>query len=174
MQPRNRVAVFRGDTMTSEEFRQQYKAYDWDTTYQPLAVVLNSGNRVYIDKPEQVSLPPEELVITRRTNPRKPERYRYADITRLVPMMELPADPGGMSYAEFDPLIRELLMADPFEPFVIELKNGEHIELNERGGTTRAGRFIAIWTDSPKQFLRVNFDQVARLSRKAVATAGKE
>lgn len=33
--------------------------------------------------------------------------------------MELPADPGGMSYPEFDPLIRELLMA---EPFVIELK----------------------------------------------------
>jgi hypothetical protein len=163
--------------MTHDEFRRQYEAWydEFDSQpYTPLAVVLTAGNRVYIDKPEQVTLAPEELVITRRQNPRKPERYRYGDIARLVPLVELPADPGGMSYAEFDQLIRELLMAEPFQPFVIELKNGERIELNERGGTTRAGRFIAIWTDAPSQHLRVNFDQVAGLRRKSLAPVGRE
>src|SRR5215471_9196494 len=94
---------FRSAAMTHVEFRRQYEAYGWEP-YQPLAVVLANGQRTYIDMPEQVALAPDELVITRRTNPRKPERYRYAEIDRLVPLMELPADPGGISYAEFDPL----------------------------------------------------------------------
>jgi hypothetical protein len=159
--------------MTHDEFRQQYEAYPWDP-YQPLAVILSSGERVYIDMPEQVRLTPDELVITRRSSPRKPERYRYADIARLVPLLELPADPGGISYAEFDPLIRELLMAEPFQPFAIELKNGERIELHERGGTTRAGRFIALLPELPKALRSVNFDQVARLTRLTPAAAGRD
>lgn len=158
--------------MTRDEFWRQYNVYEWEP-YQPLAVILTSGVRTYIDMPEQAMPGSGELVITRRNSPRKPERYPYADIDRLVPLMELPADPGGMKYADFDPLIRELLMADPFEPFVIELKNGERIELDERGGTTRAGRFIVLLGEPPRPFVHVEFDQVARLMRKELATAGR-
>ena len=62
--------------MTRDEFCRQYNAYEWDP-YQPLAVILTNGNRIYIDMPEQVMRTGDELIITRRMNPRKPERYRY-------------------------------------------------------------------------------------------------
>jgi hypothetical protein len=159
--------------MTYDEFRAQYRAYDWEP-YAPLALIPTSGERVYIDMPEQAALAAGDLIVTRRAKAHRPERYRYADLDRLVPLTDLPADPGGMSHAEFDPLIRELLMAEPFQPFVIELKNGQQIEVNERGGTTRAGRFIAIWTDTPRRLVRVHFDQIAVLRCKALAAAEKE
>jgi hypothetical protein len=148
--------------MTHDEFRQQYEAYPWDP-YQPLAVILASGERVYIDMPEQVRLTPDELVITRRANPRKPERYRYAEIARLVPLLELPPDPGGMSYAEFDQLIRELLMAELFQPFVIELRNGERILIDHRGEIGRGGRHIILFDRIPRPSNHINYEQVARL-----------
>ena len=145
--------------MTHDEFRQQYEAYPWDP-YQPLAVILSTGQRVYIDMPEQVQLTADELVITRRTSPRKPERYRYADIARLVPLMELPADPGGMSYAEFDPLIRQLILQEPFRPYVVELRSGERIEVTRPA--PRAGRFMKVW--EPSRLLRsIEFHDIARI-----------
>lgn len=158
--------------MTHEEFRQQYEAYPWDP-YHPLAVILTNGERTYIDMPEQVTLAPDELVITRRSNPRKPERHRYAGIARLVPLMELAAEPGGISYAEFDPLIRRLLMAQPFEPFTIELKTGERIELAERGGTVRAGRAVSVWARPMKARVKITWDQIARITTNAAAVAGR-
>lgn len=148
--------------MTHDEFRKQYEDYPWDP-YQPLAVLLADGRRTYIDMPEQVRLTPDELVITRRTDPRKPERHRYADISRLVPLLELPTDPGGMSYAEFDPLIRELLMAEPFRPFAIELKSGEVIEINRRPQISRLCRHFTLFGEPPRSFTHYTFDQVARL-----------
>ena len=157
--------------MTRKEFWQRYKTYERNPS-QPLAVLLTNGSRVYIDKPEQVTPDYEVVTITRWQNPNRPESYRYDDITRLVLMTELPADPDGMSYAEFNDRMSELLVADPFEPFVIELKNGERVELDERRGTTRAGRFIRIW-DGVGQPVGINFDQVARLTRKALTPAGR-
>ncbi len=157
--------------MTRREFLQQYRVYEREM-YQPLAVMLTDGRRVYIDKPEQMTPDYETVTITRWQHPNRPESYRYDDIARLVPMTELPADPDGMSYAEFNDVMSEWLVADPFEPFVIELKNGERVELDERRGTTRAGRFIRIW-DGVGQPVGINFDQVARLSRKALAPAGR-
>jgi hypothetical protein len=157
--------------MTHDDFKQQYEAYPWDP-YQPLVVLLADGRRVYIDMPEQVRLNPDELVITRRTHPR-PERYRYEEIVRLVPLLQLPAEPGGMSYAEFDPLIRRLLMAEPFQPFVIELKNGERIELKKRGGTVRAGRAIAVVGEPPHTLTKIAFDDVARITPQVVTTTEK-
>ena len=157
--------------MTHDEFRRQYEAYEWDP-YQPLAVVLANGTRTYIDKPEQMTPGNDELIITRWQNPRKPERYRYADIAQLIPLLQMPADPDGMSYAEFNDRMSELLVADPFVPFVIELKNGERVELDARRGTTRAGRFIRVW-DGVGQPVGINFDQVARLSRKTLSPAGR-
>jgi hypothetical protein len=152
--------------MTYEQFRRQYEAYPWDS-YHPLALILASGNRAYIDMPEQVTLTPAELVITRRAHPRQPERHRYADIVQLVPLLELPADPGGLSYAEFDPLIRRLLMADPFQPFVIELKNGMRIELDERGGTVRAGRAVSVQARSGNGRVKLTWDQITRITTSA-------
>jgi hypothetical protein len=148
--------------MTHDEFKQQYEAYQWDP-YHPLVVLLADNRRVYIDMPEQVRSNPDELVITRRTHPR-PERYRYEEIVRLVPLLQLPAEQGGMSYAEFDPLIRRLLMAEPFQPFVIELKNGKRIELKKRGGTVRAGRAIAVASEFPHTLTKIAFDDVARIT----------
>jgi hypothetical protein len=155
--------------MTHDEFRQQYEA--WHDTfdqgpYSPLAVILMTGDRVYIDMPEQVTLAEDELVITRRKNPRKPERYRYSDIAQLIPLSELPADSGGVSYAEFDPLMRELLMADPFQPFVIELTNGERLEINKRSEIGRAGRHLTLFGEPPQSFTHYTFNQVARLVQK--------
>jgi len=155
--------------MTHDEFHRQYEDYPWDP-YQPLAVFLSDGRRVYIDTPEQVRLTPDELVITRRTDPRHPERYRYADISRLVPLLELPADPGGMSYAEFDPLVRGLILREPFQPFVVELRTGEKIEVNRPG--PRSGRFMVILGEPHEPFRSVAFDDVARLTPRAeMATA---
>jgi hypothetical protein len=148
--------------MTAEEFRQRYEAYDWEP-HHPLVVILKSGQRGYIDMPEQVTLAPDELIITRRANPHRPERYRYADIDRVVPLMELPADPGGMSYAEFDPLIRELLMADPFRPFVIELRTGERLEINRRADIGRACRHFTLFGNPPRSFTQYTYDQVTRV-----------
>ena len=128
--------------MTRDEFRQQYDAYEWDP-YAPLAVILMSGTRAYIDVPEQATFTDTEVVITRRRHPNRPEKYPFADIARLVPLDQLPADPGSMSYAEFDPLIRELLMAEPFQPFVVELKTGERVEITRRPEIGRMGRFVS-------------------------------
>lgn len=145
--------------MTHDEFRQRYEAYEWEP-YHPLAVILTSGKRAYIDMPEQVNLTPDELVITRRANPRRPERYSYADIAQLVPLMELPADPGGIGYAEFDPLIRELIIQRPFRPFVVELRSGERIEVTR--AAPRGGRFMKVW--EPAGSLRsIEFDDIARI-----------
>ena len=154
--------------MTREEFRQRYEDYPWDP-YHPLAVILANGGRTYIDMPEQVELTWDGLVITRRPQPRKPERYPYSDIAGLVPLLELPADPGGMSYAEFDPLIRKLLMAEPFEPFAIELKTGEVIEINRRHEIGRACRHFVIFGEPPRSFTNYTFDQVSRLIPKSEA-----
>jgi hypothetical protein len=167
---------FPGADMTHDEFRRQYEDYPWDP-YHPLAVILTTGPRVYIDKPEQVALAPDELVITRRVNPRKPEHYRYADIAQLVPLLELPADPGGLSYAEFDPLIRRLLMADPFEPFVIELRTGAQLRVNSRPDLSRAGRHLTLFGRPRWISTSYTYDQVARLIPKAetvVARPGGE
>jgi hypothetical protein len=118
--------------------------------------------------PEQVRLTPDELVITRRASPRKPERYRYADITQLIPLLELPADPGGMSYAEFDPLIRELLLARPFQPFVVELRSGERVEVTQPA--PRGGRFMKVW--EPSGSLRsIEFHNIARVVAPAELTS---
>jgi hypothetical protein len=146
--------------MTQEEFRSQYEAYSWDP-YHPLGVILANGQRVYIDKPEQVELTLNELVLTRRSTPSKPERYHYSEISQLVPLLELPADPGGISYAEFDPLIRELLMAEPFQPFAIKLKTGEVIEIGRRPEIGRAGRYLNIRKEYAVTHL--TYDQLARL-----------
>ena len=146
--------------MTRDEFRQQYEAYEWDP-YQPLAVILTSGNRTYIDKPEQVGLTDDELVITRRQNPRKPEKYRYADIAQLIPLLDLPADPGCMSYAEFDPLIRELILQRPFRPFVVELRTGERVEVTR--SSPRAGRFMTVLNGSSDPIRFIVFDDIARI-----------
>jgi hypothetical protein len=159
MRPRA-AFIFEGRAMTCDEFRQQYEAYEWDP-YSPLAVILATGNRVYIDMPEQVTLTDDELVITRRKNPRKPERYRYADIARLVPLMELPADPGGMSYAEFDAIMRELIVQRPFSPFVVELRSGERIEVTK--AAPRGGRFMKVWSDVAGPLRSIEFHDIARI-----------
>lgn len=146
--------------MTHDEFRQQYEAYEWDP-YSPLAVVLTTGNHVYIDLPEQATLADDELVITRRKNPRKPEHYRYADIAQLIPLSDLPADPGGVSYAEFDALMRELILREPFRPFVVELRNGERIEVTRRA--PRSGRFMRAWSDVAGPLRIIEFHDIARI-----------
>lgn len=158
--------------MTRDEFLKQCEA--WHDTfdqgpYSPLAVILMTGNRVYIDMPEQVTRAEDELVIPRRKNPRKPERYRFADIAQLIPLSELPAGPGGVSYAEFDALMREFLMANPFQPFVIELTNGERLEINKRSEIGRGGRHLTLFGEPPQSFTHYTFDQVARLIQKSRA-----
>lgn len=158
--------------MTRDEFRTQYEA--WHDTfdrgpYSPLAVLLAAGNHVYIDKPEQVTLSEDELVITRRKNPGKPERYRYADIAQLVPLSELPADPGGVSYAEFDALMRELLMADPFQPFVVELRSGERVEV--KSPAPRGGRFMHVWSDTFGPLRSIEFHDIGRILTTADTTS---
>lgn len=145
--------------MTHDEFRQQYEAYEWDP-YSPLAVILMNGNRVYIDMPEQVARSGDELVIIRRKNPRKPERYKYADIARLVPLVELPADPGGVSYAEFDALMRKLILQEPFQPFVVELRSGEQVEVTRRA--PRGGRFMHVWNETGP-LRSIEFHTIARI-----------
>lgn len=81
--------------------------------------------------------------------------------------MELPADRGAMSYAEFDPLIRELLMAEPFVPFVIELKGGERLTITRRAELGRACRHLIYFGEPPRSFTHYTFDQVARLTPNA-------
>jgi hypothetical protein len=147
--------------MTRHEFQQRYEEYPWDP-YIPLAVFLKDGRRVYIDLPEQVKFSDSELIITRRSHPQKPERYPYAEITRLVPLDQLPAEAGGMSYAEFDPLIRELLMADPFRPFTIELKSGERIDIQSRPEIGRAGRFVKFYRGNERS--SVTYEHIKRLA----------
>ena len=66
-----------------------------------------------------------------------------------------------MSYAEFDPLIRELLMAEPFQPFAIKLKTGEVIEIGRRPEIGRAGRHLNIRKEYAVTHL--TYDQVAML-----------
>jgi hypothetical protein len=150
--------------MTHDEFRQQYEAYEW-YPYSPLTVILATGNRVYVDMPEQVTLTGEELVITRRKNPKKPEHYRYADITRLVPLRELPADPGGISYAEFDALMPELILREPFRPFVVELRSGERVEVTHPA--PRGGRFMHVWSDVSGPLRSIEFHNIARIVTQA-------
>jgi len=146
--------------MTHDEFRRQYETYEWDP-YQPLAVILANGTRTYIDMPEQPTLTADELVITRRANPRRPERHKYADVAQLVPLMELPADPGGMSYAEFDPLIRELITQRPFRPFAVELRSGEQVKVTRLA--TRGGRFVNVRNDPSGPRRQIEFDDIARI-----------
>lgn len=148
--------------MTRSEFWQAYEAHEWDP-YQPLAVLLADGTRTYIDKPEQVAPEFGEVVITRRQNPQRPERYKYADIARLVPLTDLPADPGGMRYADFDALIRELLMAEPFRPFAIELKDGTVLDISRRAQIGRGGRYLTLFGEPPHSFAQYTYDQIARL-----------
>lgn len=158
--------------MTAAEFGDKFNAYDWDL-YQPLAVLLKDGRRVYVDPPgREAGLHPDELVITRGRNPKQPERYRYAEIADLVGMLDLPADPGRMSYAEFDPLIREYLMADPFLPFAVELASGEVLEVKRRRDLGRACRFIRWRGTADYREVQYTFDDIIRLIPRLVpATA---
>ncbi|MBX9583369.1 MAG: hypothetical protein K2X87_23960 [Gemmataceae bacterium] len=149
--------------MTAAEFGDKFNAYDWDL-YQPLAVLLKDGRRTYIDPPGDQARPrPDELVIIRRSNPKNPERHRYEEITDLVGMLDLPADQGRMSYAEFDSLIRQYLMADPFLPFAVELRSGEVLEVKRRPDLGRVCRHLR-WHGTPgRPDTYYTFDDVARL-----------
>lgn len=146
--------------MTAAEFRTKYVAYDWDP-YHPLAVLLKDGRRAYIDMPEQATLGPNGLVITRRYTPQKPEQYRYEDIRDVVGMLDLPADPGCISYAEFDPLIRRLILQKPFKPYILELRDGRRVPV--RRPSPRNGRAMLILGRRKDPFVKLAFDEVARV-----------
>ncbi|MBX9628777.1 MAG: hypothetical protein K2X82_33595 [Gemmataceae bacterium] len=146
--------------MTATEFRSKYVAYGWDP-YHPLALILTDGRRVYIDMPEQAELGPNELVITRRSAPRKPERYRYEDIRDVVGMLDLPADPGCISYAEFDPLIRRLILQKPYRPYVLELRDGRRIPVNQP--SPRHCRAVTVLGDGDQPVVKLWFDDIARV-----------
>jgi hypothetical protein len=154
--------------MTRAEFCQQYKTYTREP-YQPLAMILASGQRAYIDKPEQVAPDYEEVVLTRWQNPHRPERYKYADIARLVPLMELPADPGGVSYADFDALMRDLITQRPFSPFAVELRSGERVEVTKPA--PRGGRFMKVWSGVAGPLRSIEFHDIARIVTPATVTS---
>lgn len=154
--------------MTHDEFASAVRPLLDPARFVPIALDLSTGDRVFIDMPEQAEVRPGWVVITRRSRP-TPERYGYDVIERVTPADRLPADPGGISYAEFDAAIRRLLTQDPFRPFVIELRDGRRIDLDQRGETVRAGRYVLIRPAESGPLVRVTYDQIARLAPKADA-----
>lgn len=166
MMPPGAEFRFRGAIMTAEEFRRQAEPLLNPDKFVPIAVDLSTGDRVFIDMPEQAELRGNQLLITRRGR-RFPEKYGYDVIERVIPADRLPPDPGGISYAEFDTTIRQLLTAEPFRPFVIELRNGDRIELHERAGTVRAGRVVVIPFLASRPVLKITYDQIARITTAA-------
>lgn len=152
--------------MTSGEARARLEPLlDWKV-FVPTAVDLIDGERVFIDKPEQAKLSREALVIARRV-PARLIGLPYPDIASITPATELPAEPGGIAYAEFDALMSQLLMREPFQPFSIEIRTGVVIEVTSRRRIDRTGRFVIVYDETRTSRMLYTYDQIARVISEA-------
>ena len=84
-------------------------------------------------------------------------------MARVAPLDEIPGEPGGMSYADFYATIRPLFWAEPFRPYVVELRNGDKLAVASPGRLTLAGRFGLFISDAPARIVRFSYDQVTRV-----------
>ena len=128
----------------------------------PVVLERTNGERVIVDKIEQTHFEPTELVIRRRTT-RQVDRLKYADVSNVLGLEELPPPEGAMGYAEFHETLPKFKHRQPFRPFVVELRNGETIPILEPIGIGMAGRFASFYPKDGSRIL-ITYDQVARIA----------
>ena len=157
--------------MTHDEFRRQLRTVFVRSPLVPAVIEVNGGERLIADLPEQLELGPTAVVLRRRGDPTK-YRIDYEQITRVIPIDELPGDRGGLSYAAFYATLRPLLWREPFEPFSLELNNGTRLLIDRPGRLSLAGRFGVFLPPDAAPFVRFTYDQVSRISTHDTARAG--
>ncbi len=72
-----------------------------------------------------------------------------------------------MSYSEFETRVHELNIQEPFQPFVLELRNGGRIEVTHPTG--RGGRFLKVWNNPSELPRSIEFHNISRITMTAEA-----
>ena len=157
--------------MTYEEFKARTDTIFRRSPLVPAVLELVGGQRLTVDMPEQAEIRPDTVVIRRKTEPTA-YRIGYEEIDRVTPLDELPAETGGLSYAEFYATVRPLLWRGPYQPFVIELRDGSRLLIDKPGRLSLAGRFGVFLPPGPVPLVRFTYDQVVRVSLADLAKAG--
>jgi hypothetical protein len=146
--------------MTASEVRHAIIPLLRREPFVPVVVQLQTGERVFIDMPEQLEWLGDAILVVRRGEPKR--KVEYDEIADVTPLDQVPAGPG-MEYNEFQTTMRQFLRRQPFEPFVIELTDGRRLLAASRGGASFAGRFgFAFPPESG--YVRFTCDQVARIA----------
>jgi len=157
--------------MTHEEFHRDIRNVFRRSPLVPAVIELTGGDRVVVDMPEQLEAGPAAITIRRRTDHLRP-RIGYEEIGRVIPLDELPAERGSLSYAEFYATVRPLLWRQPFQPFSLEFRDGTKLVVDSPGRLALAGRFGVFLPPDPTPLVRFTYDQVARVTTSDMARAG--
>jgi hypothetical protein len=148
--------------MTTSDVRKQIDAVFCRSPLVPL-VLFTSGGRVVVDTPEQLEVWPNAINVRRRTDPVE-YRIDYEEIERVAALDELPAENGGLSYAEFYATVRPLLWREPYQPFSLEFQDGTRLLIDRPGRLSLAGRFGVFMPKGPTPLVRFTYDQVAKVA----------
>lgn len=147
--------------MTETVFRRQTVAAFARSPIVPVVLELDSGDRVLVDVPEQLS--PGRAAVDVSRPGQSDLRIDYERVDRVVSLDQLPADAGGLSYADFYAAVRPLLWADPYRPFALELRDGTTLAIDRPGRLALAGRFGVFLPPEPAGYVRFTYDQVSRV-----------
>jgi len=157
--------------VTHDEFQTHIQAIFRRSPLVPAVLETAAGERVIVDMPEQLELRPRGAVVRRRTDPTV-YLIGYEEIVRVTPIDEVPGENGSLGYAEFYAAVRPLLWREPYQPFVIEFRDGSSLLIDRPGRLSLAGRFGVFMPPGHTPLVRFTYDQVARVTTPDLARAG--
>lgn len=150
--------------MTRREFDERIALLFRRSPIVPAVIVLKDGRRVVADSPRLLKhFPPGMVSVTHPNESPGITVVGVEMIDRVIPIDELPAESGVLSYTDFYASVRPHFWADPFRPYVLDLRSGESLEVGSPAQLTLAGRFGTYVSDTPPRIVRFTFDQVTRV-----------
>jgi hypothetical protein len=157
--------------MNEQSFTKQINGIFRRSPLVPVVIDVTDGRRIVVDMPEQLEVGHNSVTIRKRTDPIL-HRVDYEDIKQVTPLDELPGENGGLSYGEFYGTVRPLLWREPFQPFVLEFRDGSRLVIDRPGRLSLGGRFGVFMPPGPVPLVRFTYDQVVRVSSADMARAG--
>ncbi len=143
--------------MIAEDFFKILTEFNDRNPFKPFVVEMNDGTLIEIDRPNSLAFRGGGAAGLARGN--RYIDFKSVDVRRIV---EAPNEPAiGMSADDFQGTIRDKLSHEPFEPFVVELNDGNRIEFDRpnslavrgglAGGFAKGGKIVIIEAANVKQ-----------------------
>lgn len=157
--------------MKAADVRTRIRSLFERTPFEPVVLVVETGERVVVDDPAHVEFEAGGVRVwgTGVRGPAVPAGgrdsrvIRSATVAAVVPLEELPGEPGQLSYLGFQTAVRDAVRRVPFAPFAVDLRSGGRVVI-ERPTLTLAGRYLTYYAHAGRPPVQVRADDVARVT----------